>query len=75
MRCRLSTATTRSCSADGEPATVTEAEWQRIVVQALAGARQIRIRYAPPVAMGITIARILPLVGVVAALVCLRASA
>jgi len=54
---------------------VTEDEWQRIVVQAPAGARQIRIRYAPPVAMGITIARILPLVGVVAALVCRRASA
>jgi len=54
---------------------VTEDEWLRIVVQVLAGARQIRIRYAPPRAMGITIALILPLVGVVAALVCRRASA
>jgi hypothetical protein len=62
-------------TADGAPALVTEDEWQRIVVAAPAGARQIRIRYAPPRATGITIALILSLVGGVATLACRRASA
>ena len=62
-------------TADGEPVAVTEDEWQRIVVAAPAGARQIRIRYAPPRATGITIALILSFVGGVATLACRRTSA
>jgi hypothetical protein len=61
-------------TADGEPVAVTEDEWQRIVVAAPAGARQIRIRYAPPRATGITSALILSLVGVAATLACRRNS-
>jgi hypothetical protein len=62
-------------TADGEPAAVTEDEWQRIVVAAPAGARQIRIRYAPPRATGITIAFTLSLLGAAAVLVCRRVRA
>ena len=61
-------------TADGKPAVVTEDEWQRIVVAVPAGAKEIRIRFAPPRATGITIALILSLVGVVATLACRKAS-
>ena len=59
-------------TADGKPAAVTEDEWQRIVVDAPVGARQIRIRYAPPRATGIAIAFTLSLLGAAAVLVCRR---
>jgi hypothetical protein len=57
-------------TSDGEPAVVTQDNWQRIVVAAKAGARQIRIRYAPPRAAGITIAVVLAMLGAAATLAC-----
>ena len=62
-------------TADGSRADVSEDEWQRIVVSAPAGAKEIRIRYAPPRTPGIAIALLLSLVGVVATLACRRAAA
>ena len=55
-----------AATADGEPAMVTEDDWQRIVVQVPAGARQIRIRYSPPRAAGVAITLLLSLVGAAA---------
>lgn len=62
-------------TADGKPAAVTEDEWQRIVVAAPAGAKEIRIRYAPPRAPGIAIALTLALLGAAAAMACQRVRA
>jgi hypothetical protein len=60
-------------TADGKPLAVTEDEWQRIVVEVPADAKQMRIRYSPPRAVGITIAAVLALLGGVATLACRRA--
>ena len=60
-------------TADGKPLAVTEDEWQRIVLDVPADAKQIRIRYSPPRAVGITIAAVLALLGGVATLACRRA--
>jgi hypothetical protein len=57
-------------TSDGEPAVVTQDNWQRIVVAAPPGTRQIRIRYAPPRAAGITIAVVLAVIGAAATLAC-----
>jgi hypothetical protein len=57
-------------TADGKPVAVTEDEWQRIVLNVPADAKQIRIRYSPPRAVGITIAAVLALMGAAAVLVC-----
>jgi hypothetical protein len=59
-------------TADGKPAVVTEDKWQRIVVAAPAGARQIRIRYAPPRGAGLAIAVGLTMLGGAATLACQR---
>jgi hypothetical protein len=59
-------------TADGKPAAVTEDEWQRIVVDAPADAKQIRIRYSPPRATGIVIGVLLAAAGAVAMYVCGR---
>ena len=56
--------------ADGSRVEVSEDEWQRIVVAVPAGAKDIRIRYAPPRAVGITIAAALTLVGASLTLAC-----
>ncbi len=63
-----------AATADGQPAAVTEDEWQRIVVTAPANTRQIRIRYAPPRGTGIVIAMVLALLGGAATLACQRNS-
>ena len=57
-------------TADGRPAEVSEDEWQRIVVAAPAGVKEVRIRYAPPRAMGLTLAAVLALIGAAATLAC-----
>jgi hypothetical protein len=57
-------------TADGKPAEVSEDSWQRIVVAAPPGAKEIRIRYSPPRAAGITLAAVCTLLGVAAALAC-----
>jgi hypothetical protein len=57
-------------TADGNSVEVSEDEWQRIVVAAPAGAKDIRIRYAPPRGPGIAIAFTLALVGAAATLAC-----
>jgi hypothetical protein len=57
-------------TADGKPVAVTEDEWQRIIVAAPAGAKEIRIRYAPPRGPGIAIAFALAVVGAAATLAC-----
>ncbi|MFM9196995.1 MAG: hypothetical protein ACKOWG_14870, partial [Planctomycetia bacterium] len=62
-----------SATADGRPVAVTEDEWQRIVVQVPAGARQLRIRYSPPRAPGLVIAMILAAIGAGATFACRRA--
>jgi hypothetical protein len=57
-------------TADGKPVAVTEDEWQRIIVDVPAGAKEIRIRYAPPRGPGIAIAFALAVVGAAATLAC-----
>jgi len=57
-------------TADGRPAVVSEDEWQRIVVAAPAGAKDIAIRYAPPRGPGIAIAAVLAIVGAAATAAC-----
>jgi hypothetical protein len=59
-------------TADGKPAAVTEDRWQRIVVDAPADAKQIRIRYSPPRATGIVMGLLLAAAGVVAMYACGR---
>jgi len=56
------------------PAVVTQDNWQRIVVAAPPGARQICIRYAPPRGAGLTIAVVLAVLGAAATLACQRKS-
>jgi hypothetical protein len=63
-----------AATVDGQPTTVTEDEWHRIVVAAPAGARQIRIRYLPPRATGTAMALVTLIVGAVATLACQRRS-
>jgi len=59
-------------TADGKPVAATQDDWQRIVVAAPAGARQIRIRYAPPRGAGLAIAVVLAALGGAATLACQR---
>jgi hypothetical protein len=59
-------------TADGKPAAVTEDEWQRIVVDVAANAKQIRIRYSPPRAPGIVMGVLLAAAGAVAMYTCGR---
>jgi hypothetical protein len=61
-------------TADGSRVEVTEDEWQRIVVAVPAAAKEIRVRYSPPRAVGVTIAAVLALLGGVATLACQRKS-
>jgi hypothetical protein len=59
-------------TADGKPAAVTEDEWQRIVLDVPADAKQIRIRYSPPRAPGIVMGLLLAAAGAVAMYACGR---
>ena len=59
-------------TADGKPAAVTEDEWQRIVVDVPADAKEIRIRYSPPRATGIVMGVLLAAAGAVAMYACGR---
>jgi len=59
-----------AATADGRPAAVSEDEWQRIVVAAPAGTKDIAIRYAPPRGTGIAIAAVLAILGAAATAAC-----
>lgn len=48
---------------DGQPAKVSEDEWQRIVVAAPANARAISVRYRPPRLLGLALAAVLAALG------------